>query len=40
MLAGPKLAAEIEDDAANLPNVCGIVAVELEVQRVIPYSLR
>ena len=27
MHAGPKLAAEIEDDAASLPDICGFVAV-------------
>ena len=32
MHAGPELVAEIEDDAANLPDICGVVAVELEVQ--------
>ena len=34
MLAGPELAAEIEDDAATLPEICGFAAVELEVRGV------
>jgi hypothetical protein len=34
MHAGWKLAAQIKDDAPNLPDICGIVAVELEVQHV------